>query len=162
MLFNISMVIWHVPALFDLGYRNQSVHIWLMHGSFFATGMLFWLQFIPSYPFRRKLAPGGQITALLGTNFVMFMLAISQSIFAPTSWYPVYSHLSGISLSPVASQQIGAGILWVCGDIWCYPAIVIAVRRLMDTDGLEGALDRFMRREARTAELARRAAASRR
>ena len=69
---------------------------------------------------------------------------------------------SGISLSPVASQQIGAGILWVCGDIWCYPAIVIAVRRLMDTDGLEGALDRFMRREARTAELARRAAASRR
>jgi putative membrane protein len=161
-LFNISMVIWHVPVLFDLAYRNQSVHIWLMHGSFFATGMLFWLQFIPSYPFRRRLEPGGQITALLVTNLVMFILAISQSIFAPTSWYPVYSHLAGVTLSPVASQQIGAGILWVCGDIWCFPAVVIAVRRLMDADGLEGALDRFLRREARTAELARRSAASRR
>ena len=92
----------------------------------------------------------------------MFILAISQSIFAPTSWYPVYSHLAGVTLSPVASQQIGAGILWVCGDIWCYPAIVIAVRRLMDADGLDGALDRFLRREARTAELARRSAAARR
>ncbi len=157
-LFNVAMVIWHVPALFDLAYRNQTVHIWLMHGSFFATGMLFWLQFIPSYPFRRRLAPTGQITALFGTNLVMFVLAISQSIFAPTSWYPVYSHLAGVTLSPVASQQIGAGILWVCGDIWCFPAIVVAIRRLMDADGFDGALDRFMRREARTSELARRAA----
>jgi len=157
-LFNAAMVIWHIPVLFDLAYRNQSVHIWAMHGSFFVAGLLFWLQFIPSYPFRRKLEPTGEMTALFGTNLVMFLLAISQSVFAPTSWYPVYSHLPGITLSPVASQQIGAGILWVCADFWCYPAIVVAVRRLMDTDGLEGALDRFLRREARMAELAQRPA----
>jgi putative membrane protein len=154
--FNVAMLIWHVPALFDLAYRNQTVHIWLMHGSFFVTGVLFWLQFIPSYPFRRTLGPPGQICALLLTNLSMFVLAISQSVFAPVSWYPVYSHLPGVRLSPVASQQIGAGILWVCGDVWCYPAIVVAVRRLMERDGLEGALDRFLRREARTTELARR------
>jgi len=155
-LFNVAMVVWHVPVLFDLAYRNQAVHIWLMHGSFFATGVLFWLQFIPSYPFRRKLEPSGQIMALIGTNCVMFLLAISQSVFAPTSWYPVYAHLAGVTLSPVASQQIGAGILWVCGDFWCFPAIVIALRRLMDSDGLDSALDRFLRREAGRAELARR------
>jgi len=160
-LFNITMVVWHLPVLFDLAYRNQMAHIWLMHGSFFVTGVLFWLQFMPSYPFRRRLEPSGQIVALFATNLVMFMIAISQSVFAPTSWYIVYAHLAGVTLSPVASQQIGAGILWVCGDFWCFPAMVIAVRRLMDADGLDGALDRFLRREARTAELARRAAARR-
>jgi len=153
--FDTSMVFWHLPRAFDLAYRNQFVHVWLMHGSFLVFGVLFWLQFIPSYPFRRTLAPPGQIAGLFATNFVMFAIALSQSIFSPSSWYSVYAHHPGVSLSPVGSQQIGAGILWVCGDVWCYPAIVIAVRRLMESDGLDGALDRFLRRETRTAALTR-------
>ncbi len=54
-LFSAVMVTWHLPVLLDFGQREQWAHIWLMHGSFFLAGVLFWLQFIPSPPFHRRM-----------------------------------------------------------------------------------------------------------
>jgi len=148
-LFSVVMVAWHLPVPYDLAERNQSVHIWLMHSSFFLAGVLFWLQFIPSPPFQRRMPLVSQAAALIATNVVMWILAMSMSIFSQDSWYSVYAHVPGVTLPPYADQEIGAAILWVCGDFWAIPALIYVVRRLVNEDGgVSSALDQMLHRGA--------------
>ncbi|HTU80331.1 MAG TPA: cytochrome c oxidase assembly protein [Solirubrobacteraceae bacterium] len=144
--FNLVMVGWEIPGALDLAERNRFVHVWLMNGSMLLTGVLFWLLIIPSAPLRMRIAPAGQAVALLATNFVMWALALSLTLFTHHSWYSVYSHIPGVTLSPFADQQLGAGLLWVCGDLWAVPALIIALRRLIAEEAgvVDAALERLL------------------
>jgi putative membrane protein len=145
--FNLVMLFWHVPALLDLAENNQAVQIWLLHSSYLVAGILFWLQFIPSPPFRMRMPPEAQAAALVATNVIMWLLAMAMSFLASVSWYSVYDHVPGVTLPPFADQQIGAGILWVCGDFWAVPALIVVIRRIINADGsLGSALDKMLGR----------------
>jgi cytochrome c oxidase assembly factor CtaG len=146
-LFNAAMLVWHLPGPFDLAGENQAVHVWLMHGTMFGAGVLFWLQFIPSPPFRRRMPLLSQAGALLGTNVVMIGIAMTLSIFVQGSVYPVYHGVPGVTLPAFADQQIGAAILWVCGDFWAMPSMVVIVRRMVAAEGgMSAAVDKILSR----------------
>ena len=148
--FNLVMVGWHIPGPFDLAERNRIVHVWAMNGGMFASGVLFWLLILPSAPLRIRLAPAGQAIALIATNGIMWVLAMTMTFFTDYSWYSVYDHLHGVALSPVADQHLGAGILWVCGDLWAVPALIFALRRLIAQEAgvVDDALERILGRSA--------------
>jgi putative membrane protein len=129
--FNAVMVGWQIPGPFDLSERNAFVHSWLMNAGMLLAGLLFWLQFISSPPLRMRAGLAGQAVALAATNVIMWLLAMSMSLFSHHSWYSVYAHVPGVRLSPFSDQLIGAGILWVCGDFWAVPALIVVARRLI-------------------------------
>src|ERR1700691_3034626 len=150
LLLHVVMIVWHIPAAFDLAENNQLVHFWLMPPSFSLAGVLFWLQFIPSPPFRSRMPLLGRAAALLATNVVMIFIAMALSIFATHSVYAPYDHVPGVTLPAFADQQIGAAILWVCGDFWALPTMIITIRKLLsDEDGIGSALDRLVSRGSR-------------
>jgi putative membrane protein len=149
--FNVVMLFWHIPAALDLAENNPAVKIWLLHSSYLIVGILFWLLFIPSPPLRMRMPPEGQAIALVATNVIMWLLAMSMSFLTQTSWYSVYDHIPGVTLPPFADQQIGAGILWVCGDFWAIPALIVAIRRVINADGsLGSAIDKMLGKETGT------------
>src|SRR3984885_157768 len=149
--FNAVMLFWHIPAALDLAENNPAVKIWLLHSSYLLVGILFWMLFIPSPPLRMRMPPEGQAIALVATNVIMWLLAMSMSFLTQTSWYSVYNHIPGVILPPFADQQIGAGILWVCGDFWAIPALIVAIRRVINADGsLGSAIDKMLGKETGT------------
>ncbi len=158
-LFSVAMIFWHLPGPYDLADRNQVVQVCLMHSSFIVVGILFWLQFLPSPPFRINMRPASQAAALVVTNVVMWVLAMAMGFLTSTSWYSVYNHVPGVTLPAFADQQIGAGILWICGDFWAIPTMVFVLRRMMAEEGSVGAaLDRVLGRGSTRSNWANRSA----
>ncbi|HUX03573.1 MAG TPA: cytochrome c oxidase assembly protein [Acidimicrobiales bacterium] len=145
--FNAAMLAWHIPSWFNLAEDNGFVHVWLMHGSFIVTGVLFWLQIFRSSPMKPVKGPLWQAGAILFTNVTMTILAMSMSIMTKVSWYSTYAHVPGVTLSPFVDQQIGAALLWVCGDFWALPTLIIVIRRSIDQQGsLSSVIDRIIGR----------------
>jgi cytochrome c oxidase assembly factor CtaG len=160
-LFNAVMVLWMIPRIFNPVMGSADLHIGLMLGSFFVSGVLFWLQFIPSRPWHLQLSPFARLGTLLLTNVVMTLIAMSLSFLASGPFYDIGNSMMGMAnmhsmvrttLNPFADQQIGAAILWVCGDFWCLPAIVMVLRLIMRDDS-NSLMDRILRgRHSMTAE----------
>lgn len=153
--FNAVMVLWMVPSLFNPVMANPNLHIGLMLSTFFVSGLLFWIQFIPSGPMRPTLSPFARAGALLATNLIMTVIAIAISLLVAVPSYrfmvmtmrmgSMVMPLAPVTLNRLADQQIGAAILWVCGDFWCLPALFLALRSGLEDETASELMDRLLR-----------------
>jgi putative membrane protein len=133
--FNMAMVLWHIPGPFDLAASNLWVHVLLAHAAFFCLGVGLWLQVFGSYPFRPLLGPPARVLALIATNAVMVVIAMTMVMFTRTL-YALYSG-TGVT-AQAADQQLAGAILWVCGEVTFLPAILFTVSRWLDEEPQSG------------------------
>jgi putative copper resistance protein D len=145
-LFNGVMVLWHVPAVFDWASWHDWAMNWLMAPSFVVTGVLFWRVILPSHPFPPRGTTGVQIAAIVVTAFEMLVLAMALSIFTAAPWYSMNVVMEGPAAA-LRDQHWAAGILWVCGDFWAVPALVLVALRVNRREGgLSAPLERALGR----------------
>jgi putative membrane protein len=129
--FNVDLLAWHVPALYDLTLRNEAAH-YLEHTLFLTTGLLFWAQLLPSWPLHRRLDFGGRLVYTLLASLPAWLLAVAMA-FYPTPLYSVYAdlpHRPG-GISALADQRLAAGVMWVPGSIPFALAILFDVYCLL-------------------------------
>jgi putative membrane protein len=120
-LFNVTMVVWHVPVLYDLALRSGALHV-LEHGLFFATGLLFWSAAFDS----ARLASWWRIAYLTTGMLVGWLIALVLA-FATSPLYSTYAALPHRpwGLSELADQQVAAGVMWVPGSLAYTVAIIV-------------------------------------
>ena len=145
-LFNGVMVVWHLPVVYDWASWNEWAMAWLMAPSFLISGILFWRVILPSHPWPSRGSTRIQIVAVVVTAFEMLVLAMALAIFTKTPWYSMNVLMDG-SVAALRDQRWAAGILWVCGDFWAIPALVLVAYRVYGSEGgVSASLERALGR----------------
>jgi cytochrome c oxidase assembly factor CtaG len=146
--FNGVMVLWHIPRIFNVAMWHPVVHTWIMTPSFIIAGYLFWRVILRSGPWAPRGSTRVQLLEVVVTAAEMLVLAMAMSIFSHISWYSMNIAMLG-SRAAWQDQQLAAGVLWICGDLWVVPTMYVIIRRLISTSGgVSEAFERFLGREA--------------
>ncbi len=153
--FTGAMVIWHMPALYDLTLRNLDVHV-LEHTVFLGVGILFWGQVFALAPARPRLGAGARAlfaAAAVIPNMCLsvYLTYVGHALYSPY----VLSAAAHPGLSALGDQQIGAGLMWTLGDFpFVIAAALLAVRWMGENEArsttVEGMLAGQLAAKART------------
>jgi len=121
--------VWHLPALYDLALTNAAIHDWCEHATFLVVSFFFWTQVIPSPPLRPRLGYLGR-AGCVGIAILQNVILAVLIGFAQVPLYAPYAHLALApgGLSALQDQQLGAGMMWVFGDL----PLVIALAVLLN------------------------------
>ena len=112
-LFELTLLFWHFPPLYDRALFNEGVH-YAMHFSFIFTAILFWWNLINPHPFPSRLHLLLRMMMLFGSSVVNTALS-SIITFSPTTLYG-YELLPGFwGLTMQEDQFIGGALMWSMG-----------------------------------------------
>lgn len=149
LVLNAVMVASHIPSVFDASMEHQWGMDYLLEPSFLLSGLFFFHFIVSSSPRKNKVGIRLQLFMVLSTMLEMLVMAMSLSIFSNSAWYAVMKPMAGMTnmnmagmtmpattlLEAFHQQQLAAGVLWVCGDFWAVPCLILIIRRLANRNG---------------------------
>ena len=133
-LLNGTLILWHVPTLYDAAVRNEWIHAF-EHLTFLATGIVFWAQVVGAPPLRARLTNIQRAAFLWAAMLPGWILAIVLA-FASTPLYPAYADLTSrpAHLDAMGDQAIAGGVMWVPGSLAYMIAIIYSFYRWLEND----------------------------
>jgi putative membrane protein len=126
----LTLIAWHVPALFALAARSEIAHT-VEQAMFLATGLLFWWPVVHPWP---SAAPWPRWSLLLYLFLATLPCDVLSGflIFSDRVAYPLYfsaPRLFGFSV--LEDQQCAGALMWTCVTlIYLVPAAIISSRLL--------------------------------
>ncbi len=137
-LFNVVLLGWHVPALYQETLLNESVHI-VEHLLFIATAFVFWLPIVGPVARTRGMSPLMKIGYLAYAGLPPTVIGMTLAL-APMALYPFYTHQPRLfaDLSPVVDQQIAGLMMFGLGNlIYLVPISAIFLRMAEEPEAVQ-------------------------
>ena len=126
----LTLVVWHVPAVFTLAMHSHVLHA-VQQVSFLAAGFLFWWPIVQPWP---SASSGPQwwtlVYLFLGT--LPCDLLSGFLVFSERVAYPVYLSMPRrFGFSVLEDQQCAAALMWTCITlVYLVPAAILSTRLL--------------------------------
>jgi len=130
----ITLVAWHIPAVFALGLRSQMWH-GIEQVSFLASGLLFWWPVVQP---RRSVSKWPESSLLVYLFLATLPCDILSGflVFCERVVYPVYfSSSQPFGLSALEDQQCAGALMWTCVTVVYVIAGAIVTARLLSPHG---------------------------
>jgi cytochrome c oxidase assembly factor CtaG len=126
----LTLIGWHVPALFALGMHSEVWH-GVEQASFLGAGFLFWLPVIQAWP---AASMGPQWSTLLYLFLATLPCDILSGflVFSDRVAYPMYFSMPRhFGFSVLEDQQCAAALMWTCVTlVYLVPAAILSTRLL--------------------------------
>jgi putative membrane protein len=126
----LTLVVWHIPALFTLGLRSATWHT-LEQAMFFGAGLLFWWPVIQPWP-SASTVPRWSLLLYLFLATLPCDILSGFLVFSDRVAYPVYfSTPRLLGFSVLEDQQCAAALMWTCVTlVYLVPAAIISSKLL--------------------------------
>ena len=133
-----TLILWHVPPIFQLGMQSATWHF-IQHVSFFIAGLLFWWPVIQPWPSVARW-PRWSILLYLFLATLPCDVLSGFLVFSDRVAYPMYHSMHRMGgLTPLEDQQCAAALMWtVVTVVFLVAGAVFSIQLLSPKLRLQG------------------------
>ncbi len=137
LLFNGTLLLWHIPAAYDATLQSPWVHA-AEHASFVTAGLVFWGLIASPAPVFVRASWGLRLALLVGADIVNFILGFALT-FAGRPLYTAYTTVPRLwGFSPLSDLKLGGVLMWVMGQMLYLVPVLILINVILWRDKAPG------------------------
>ncbi len=135
-IFNVVLIGWHLPPLYNAAMANHSLHI-VQHLILLSASVIMWWPVLSPMPELPRLSYPGQMLYLFLMTIPMSLVSVSIA-YADSILYPAYASAPRvIRLSPMEDQMLGGLTMWIPGGLFFFAVISVVFFRWQKSGGLD-------------------------
>ena len=135
-IFNVVLIGWHLPPLYNAAMAHHSLHI-VQHLILLAASVIMWWPVLSPMPELPRLSYPGQMLYLFLMTIPMSLISVSIA-YSGSILYPIYASAPRVMhLSPMEDQLLGGLTMWIPGGLYFFAVISVIFLRWQKSGGLD-------------------------
>lgn len=133
-IFTVTIIVWHLPPLYNLAMANHDVHI-VQHLTFLIASTIMWWPLMSPMPELPRLNYPQQMLYAIGMALPMSVVAIVLT-YSDSTMYPAYASAPRVwGITPLEDQQYGGLLMWIPGGMIFFGVASVRFFQWASADG---------------------------